>query len=113
MTHPPDLITAVITAVHDAGHPHDHLSPEAAQAAITAVRQWEPPTRRTNVSTKTTETADRLLTTEQTAELLGSTVQTVHSINASKRPLPRFRVGRESRYRLSEVLAWLEVNRVA
>lgn len=48
-----------------------------------------------------------VLTTSELAAHLGVPVQTIHDLRHSGRGPTGFRVGREMRYRLSEVHAWL------
>lgn len=48
-----------------------------------------------------------VLTTSELAAHLGVPVQTIHDLRHSHRGPRGFRVGRELRYRLSEVQAWL------
>lgn len=48
-----------------------------------------------------------VLTTSELAAHLGVPVQTIHDLHDARRGPRGFRVGREMRYRLSEVHAWL------
>ena len=58
----------------------------------------------------TTATApDRLLTEDETAELLATKPQTLSVWRVTKRyPLPYVKVGRNVRYKLSDVMAFIE-----
>lgn len=49
-----------------------------------------------------------VLTTSELAAHLGVPVQTIHDLRHAHRGPRGFRVGRELRYRLSEVQAWVE-----
>ena len=49
-----------------------------------------------------------VLTTSELAAHLGVPVQTIHDLRHAHRGPRGFRVGRELRYRLSEVRAWVE-----
>ncbi|MDJ0378435.1 helix-turn-helix domain-containing protein [Cryobacterium sp. PH31-L1] len=49
-----------------------------------------------------------VLTTSQLAAHLGVPVQTIHDLRHAHRGPRGFRVGREMRYRLSEVQHWVE-----
>jgi excisionase family DNA binding protein len=49
-----------------------------------------------------------VLTTSELAAHLGVPVQTIHDLRHARRGPRGFRVGREMRYRLSEVQAWVE-----
>ncbi len=51
----------------------------------------------------------RVYTTSELASHLGVPVQTLHDLRHAGRGPRGFRVGRELRYRLSEVQAWLSV----
>ena len=56
----------------------------------------------------TLDTSDRLLSIADTAELLGVTVGTLNTWRSNKRyDLAYVRVGRCIRYRLSDVLEWI------
>ena len=60
---------------------------------------------------ETSHTYPRLepvLTTSELAAHLGVLVQTIHDLRHARRGPRGFRVGRELRYRLSEVQAWVE-----
>jgi hypothetical protein len=61
---------------------------------------------------------ERLLTTADLAVFLGKytedgqpDLQAIYFLNWSGGP-PRYKIGRENRYRLDEVMAWLESRRV-
>jgi excisionase family DNA binding protein len=57
---------------------------------------------------------DEILTTEQVAELLGVSVQTIYSWSQTKVPPdrpPHYAIGRHNRYKKSEVLAWFDAHR--
>jgi excisionase family DNA binding protein len=59
-------------------------------------------------------TQNELLTTQEAAEFLGSTVGTLEVWRSSKRyPIPYIKVGRLVRYRRSDLLAWLESRTVS
>lgn len=49
-----------------------------------------------------------VLTTSELAAHLGVPVQTIHDLRHARRGPRSFRVGRELRYRVSEVQAWVE-----
>ena len=49
-----------------------------------------------------------VLTTSELAAHLGVPVQTIHDLRHARRGPRGFRVGREMRYRLSEVQHWVE-----
>ena len=49
-----------------------------------------------------------VLTTSELAAHLGVPVQTIHDLRHARRGPRGFRVGREMRYRVSEVQAWVE-----
>lgn len=53
-----------------------------------------------------------VLTTSELAAHLGVPVQTIHDLRHARRGPRGFRVGREMRYRLSEVQAWVEAMEV-
>lgn len=58
-------------------------------------------------------TTDRLLTTEQAAELLNTTTNVLDSWRHRKKPgLPYTRVGKSPRYRLSDLEAYLSARTV-
>lgn len=53
--------------------------------------------------------ADKLLTNQQTSDILSVTTGTLAAWRSSKRyDLPYVKVGRNVRYRLSDVMAWLD-----
>jgi predicted DNA-binding transcriptional regulator AlpA len=62
----------------------------------------------------TTAIADRLLTEDEAAELLATKPQTLSVWRTTKRyPLPYVKVGRNVRYKLSAILAFIESRTVA
>lgn len=52
-------------------------------------------------------TTERFVTTEQAAEFLGKPVSWLYN-SAGRLGIPRHRLGRQYRYRLSELADWLE-----
>lgn len=50
---------------------------------------------------------ERYATTEEVADFLNKPVTWVYN-NAARHDIPRYRVGNQWRYRLSEVAAWVE-----
>lgn len=62
-----------------------------------------------SAKTSDAERGEPLVTIDEVAAHISGTRQHVYEMN--KRGLPRFMVGTKSRYRLSEVEAWLEKNR--
>ncbi|MFC7725528.1 helix-turn-helix transcriptional regulator [Nocardioides sp. GCM10028917] len=55
----------------------------------------------------TTETLDTVLSLSELAARLGVTVQTIYDLRSQGRGPRGFRVGRELRFRVSEIDAWL------
>jgi len=56
-----------------------------------------------------TDTADRLLSVQETAELLGVEVTTLATWRSTRRYSLRWvKVGRSVKYRLSDVMVWIE-----
>lgn len=74
----------------------------------------EPPRDRSDLLTGTSEPShpfpglEPVLTTSELAAHLGVPVQTIHDLRHAHRGPRGFHVGRELRYRLSEVQAWVE-----
>jgi excisionase family DNA binding protein len=58
-----------------------------------------------------THTTNRLLSTSELARLLGVPVPTVYGWQTRGKGSPAYRLGRHTRYREDEVLAWLELKR--
>ena len=56
---------------------------------------------------ETTETLDAVLSLSELAARLGVTVQTIYDLRSQGRGPRGFRVGRELRFRVSEIDAWL------
>lgn len=56
-----------------------------------------------------TTTTERYATTEEVAVFLNKPVSWLHH-NAAARGIPRARLGNQWRYRISEVVAWVEAN---
>lgn len=59
-----------------------------------------------------TRTIEHFATTEDVAEYLSKPRSWVHD-NAARLGIPRYKVGNHYRYRLSEVAAWADRQRVA
>ena len=55
---------------------------------------------------------DQLLSTEELADYIGRPVQTVYAMNHRGTGPRRIRVGRELRYRQSDVDRWLDSNAI-
>ncbi len=77
------------------------------------------PTSRTDLISKTTpDISEELLTPEELAAKLKLPPATIYELTrkrtaGSRKPLPKLKVGKFLRFRLSEVYAWMEANRAA
>jgi len=61
-----------------------------------------------------TESLKLLLSTREAARALGVSTRTLWSLTFNRRPgLPHVRIGRRVMYRLSDLEAWIERNRIA
>jgi predicted DNA-binding transcriptional regulator AlpA len=55
---------------------------------------------------------DRLLNDQETSQLIGRARQTLANDRSARRGLPYIKIGRSIRYRLSDVLAFIEARRI-
>lgn len=66
-----------------------------------------------NTNLTNTQTMDRLLTDVEVAELRAQSVCTIRKERLERRGPVYFRLGRSVRYRLSDVVAWMEARKVS